>query len=239
MVHMSSEDAMLDRLTEYGLTFVQAKIYIILTRFGGAKPGRAADELGVHRSEVYRVSRELVKKGVAEEHKGRPIRFTPAPPKEALNTLLNEQEERIRHLKENVPTLVEWLNSQAQTRYEELSVLLIEDDETVSNSLSKLLKSAGHKVEEAKTGSEALKKNRENHYDIALIDIRLPDFDGTKLLKQLKKKNPKIVEIIITGYPSIQNAIEAVNEGADAYLVKPIKPAVLLSKIKEKMKQKK
>jgi ActR/RegA family two-component response regulator len=60
--------------------------------------------------------------------------------------------------------------------------------------------------------------------------------EGTKLLKMLREKTPEIKEIIITGYPSIENAVQAVNDGADAYLIKPIKPADLLAKIREKLK---
>jgi len=68
---------------------------------------------------------------------------------------------------------------------------------------------------------------------LALIDIRLPDMDGVQLLTSLKETSPKMIKIIITGYPSLQNAVEAVNKGADGYIVKPIKMSELLAMIKE------
>ena len=72
---------------------------------------------------------------------------------------------------------------------------------------------------------------------MALIDIRLPDMDGVQLLTALKETAPKMVKIIITGYPSLQNAVEAVNKGADGYILKPIKMGELLAMIKEHLKK--
>jgi len=59
-------------------------------------------------------------------------------------------------------------------------------------------------------------------YNAALIDIRLPDMEGTELLTRMKDTVPKVRKIIITGYPSMKNAIEAVNRKADAYVLKPV-----------------
>ena len=69
-----------------------------------------------------------------------------------------------------------------------------------------------------------------------MIDIRLPDMEGIELLTRMKDTTPKMRKIIITGYPSIQNAIEAVNRGADAYLVKPFDMDKVLATIKEQLK---
>jgi ActR/RegA family two-component response regulator len=57
--------------------------------------------------------------------------------------------------------------------------------------------------------------------------------DGIKLLRMLREGNPEIKEIVITGYPSLENAVQAINEGADAYLMKPLNPSDLLAKIRE------
>ncbi len=67
---------------------------------------------------------------------------------------------------------------------------------------------------------------------MAFIDIRLPDMEGTRLLTELKETTPRMVKIILTGYPSLQNAVEAVNKGADGYLVKPINIEDLLKTVK-------
>ena len=116
------------------------------------------------------------------------------------------------------------------------SVLLIDDDRRAVKSLSHLLETNGYNVDTSGDGSDALKKTRQKEYQIALIDILLPDVVGTKLLKKIKKERPDIKEIIITGYPSIQNAIEALNEGADGYILKPFDPKDLLTRLKESLK---
>lgn len=71
---------------------------------------------------------------------------------------------------------------------------------------------------------------------MALIDIRLPDMEGIELLTRMKDTTPKIRKIIVTGYPSLQNAIEAINKKADAYIVKPVDVKQLLDTIQEQLK---
>jgi DNA-binding NtrC family response regulator len=70
---------------------------------------------------------------------------------------------------------------------------------------------------------------------VALIDIRLPDMDGTEILRRMKDSIPKVRKIIVTGYPSMQNAINAVNLKADAYVVKPVDVDKLLGLIREQL----
>jgi DNA-binding response OmpR family regulator len=74
-------------------------------------------------------------------------------------------------------------------------------------------------------------------YNLALVDLRLPDMDGIELLTSMREAVPKTVKIIITGYPSQENAIEAVNRGADGYIVKPYTMEDLLRKIKEQLQK--
>jgi len=224
---------MLNLLSRYGLTEVQAKVYHILTKLNGATAADVAEQMGVHRSEVYRVSRELRDKGIVEEHKVRPVRFEPRPPGEVLEALLGEQVRRVEDLKENAPRLVDWLENQARTDDAKAHILLIDDDADARGSLALLLQSMGYETDEARSGGEALEKASLGVHSVALIDIRLPDISGTDLLRRLKERNPEIKEIIVTGFPSLENAIEAVNEGADAYLLKPIEHPILLAKIDE------
>jgi two-component system response regulator PilR (NtrC family) len=91
----------------------------------------------------------------------------------------------------------------------------------------------------AKDGEEAIKKTKNNFYNLALIDIRLPDMEGIELLHKLKDSTPKMIKIILTGYPSLDNAIDAVNKGADGYLIKPVNMSVLNEKIEEHLKKQK
>ncbi len=76
-----------------------------------------------------------------------------------------------------------------------------------------------------------------NFYNVALIDIRLPDMEGTKLLNAMKQTTPEMIKIILTGYPALQNAIDAVNKGAHCYMVKPINMDELLRTVEEQLKK--
>ena len=78
---------------------------------------------------------------------------------------------------------------------------------------------------------------KEKFFNMALLDIKLPDMEGTKLLVTMHENLPKMVKIMVTGYPSLENAVEALNLGADAYVMKPIKPEKLLALIKEKLEK--
>jgi len=93
-------------------------------------------------------------------------------------------------------------------------------------------------VDTAVTAKEAVDKSNASFYNLALIDIRLPDMEGTQLLTTMRDTVPKMVKIIVTGYPSLENAKDAVNMGADGYIVKPIMDTdEFLKKIKEHLKQ--
>lgn len=120
---------------------------------------------------------------------------------------------------------------------EHARILIVDDDETIRKSLATVLKEKGYLIETAESGREAISKSEKDAYNLAFIDIRLPDMDGVQLLTAMKETTPKMVKIIITGYPSLQNAIEAVNKGADGYIVKPIKMDELLPMITEHLKK--
>ncbi len=120
----------------------------------------------------------------------------------------------------------------------EKRILVIDDDEAVRKSMARLLQFEGYQVDTAKTGMEAVEKSKLNFYNLALIDIRLPDMEGTELLTTMRDTVPRIVKIILTGYPSVNNAIEAVNKGADAYVTKPVADTdEFLHKIREHLKK--
>ena len=114
-------------------------------------------------------------------------------------------------------------------------IIIVDDDETIRKSIATVLQTAGYIVDTAQSGKEAIEKTNSNFYNLALIDIRLPDMEGVQLLTGLKDTTPKMVKIMLTGYPSMQNAIDAVNKGADGYVVKPAKMDDLLKVVKEKL----
>jgi len=116
-------------------------------------------------------------------------------------------------------------------------ILIVDDDESIREVLTSILTDEGYIVEAVDTGEKAIKATHEKFYNLALIDIRLPDMEGTKLLTRLKDTVPKMRKIIITGYPTLQNAIEAVNKGADAYIIKPIDMEETLKVIREQLQK--
>jgi len=116
-------------------------------------------------------------------------------------------------------------------------ILVVDDDESIRKVLATILEEKGYIVDTVENGKEAIEKSHANFYNLALIDIRLPDMEGTKLLTSMKETTPKMVKIIITGYPSLENAMEAVNKGADAYILKPFNMDGVLNKIREHLKK--
>ncbi|TSA56520.1 response regulator [bacterium] len=116
-------------------------------------------------------------------------------------------------------------------------ILIVEDDENIRETMKNILQQSGYETDTAKTGREAEQKAKANVYNLALLDIKLPDMEGTQLLAKLHEDTPKMVKIMVTGYPSLENAMEALNQGADAYVTKPVKPEKLLALIKEKLEE--
>jgi len=116
-------------------------------------------------------------------------------------------------------------------------ILIVEDDENIRKTMKNILQQKGYETDTAKTGREAEEKAKTRFYNLALLDIKLPDMEGTQLLAKLHENTPKMVKIMVTGYPSLENAMEALNQGADAYVTKPVKPAKLLALIKEKLEE--
>lgn len=116
-------------------------------------------------------------------------------------------------------------------------IIVIDDDESIREMLSTILEEEGYSVDTAESGKEALLKTNAAFYNLALIDIRLLDMEGTELLVRIKDAVPKMRKIIITGYPTVHNAIEAVNRNADAYLVKPFDMSKALFVIRDQLKK--
>ncbi len=114
-------------------------------------------------------------------------------------------------------------------------ILVVDDDETIRTTMKAILEDEGYIVDLASSGKEAIRKTQENNYNIALLDIRLPDMEGIELLKLMKDTVPRTRKIMVTGYPSMQNAIGALNKHADAYLLKPVDVEKLLRIVKEQL----
>jgi DNA-binding NtrC family response regulator len=117
------------------------------------------------------------------------------------------------------------------------SILVVDDNESILETLSAILEEKGYRTDTAKNGKEAIEKAKTNFYNVALLDIKLPDIEGTKLLTKIEETTPKMVKIMITGYAALENAVEALNLGADAYIMKPVDPENLLKIMNEKLKE--
>ncbi|MCW4046050.1 MAG: response regulator [Candidatus Bathyarchaeota archaeon] len=116
-------------------------------------------------------------------------------------------------------------------------ILVIDDDENIRKVLETILTDEGYSVETAETAKKGIEKSEKSFFNLALIDVRLPDMEGIELLSKLRNTKPKMRKIIVTGYPTLQNAIAAVNKGADAYVMKPFDVEKILQTIKEQLKK--
>jgi DNA-binding response OmpR family regulator len=114
-------------------------------------------------------------------------------------------------------------------------ILIVDDDETIRTTMKAILEDEGYVVDLASTGEEAIQLTMKTTYNIALLDIRLPDMEGVELLKLMRDSVPRTRKIMVTGYPSMQNAIAALNKNADAYLLKPLDNEKLLNLVKEQL----
>ncbi len=112
-------------------------------------------------------------------------------------------------------------------------ILVVDDDKNIRIVFKMNLEDKGYEVDSAANGQEALDKASERFYNIVLIDIKLPDMEGTDLLNTFNEKRPKMKKIIVTGFPTLENAMKAVNEGADGYILKPVKIETLIETIEE------
>ena len=100
-------------------------------------------------------------------------------------------------------------------------LLIIDDDPGMCSTLSDILEDAGYEVRDYGGGKEALDWLKKNPFDVVIVDIKLPDMDGMKLLEQIRLINPESAVIMMTGYASVETAVEAMKEGAYAYVAKP------------------
>jgi DNA-binding NtrC family response regulator len=118
---------------------------------------------------------------------------------------------------------------------EHARILVVDDDKSIRKTLAAILKDEGYYVDAAENGKQAIEKTDSSYYNLALIDIRLPDMEGTELLTKMKDTTPKMRKIIITGHPSLRNAVEALNKEANAYILKPFDIKKALETIREQL----
>lgn len=113
------------------------------------------------------------------------------------------------------------------------SVLIVDDETIVRESLQDWLRSFGHEVAVAADGKQALQMIQEQEYGVVVLDLILPDMNGNEVLAEARKYRPGIKGIIITAYPSKDTVVDAMRLGAVDYLVKPFEPEELEELIKK------
>jgi DNA-binding NtrC family response regulator len=103
-------------------------------------------------------------------------------------------------------------------------ILIVDDEEVVRVSHLRSLVGTNFKTQAAKDGHEALSVMAKHPFDVILLDLRMPDLDGMDVLKIIKERWPESEVVVITGYPTIESAKQAVRLGANNYLAKPVGP---------------
>ena len=124
-----------------------------------------------------------------------------------------------------------------KVRDENEQILIIDDDESILRTLTLIFDKKGCETDTATTGREAIEKAKERFFNLALVDIKLPDMEGLDLLPALREIHPDIVLIIITAYASVDSAAEAPSRGVAAYLTKPLDVDELLAVAEEALDQ--
>lgn len=104
------------------------------------------------------------------------------------------------------------------------TILVVDDEEVVRRSHLRVLENEHCQVEAVGDGEQALKAMEAQPYDVVLLDLRMPGSDGMSILKTMKRRWPESEVIVITGYPSVDTAKEAIRLGACDYLAKPLAP---------------
>ncbi len=107
---------------------------------------------------------------------------------------------------------------------EKAKILVVDDEEIVRFAFLRALVGQRCNVEMVRNGVDALEAMRQRPYDVVLLDLRMPGMDGMTVLKTIKQNWPESEVIIITGYPAVESAKEAVTLGAFDYLAKPVGP---------------
>lgn len=101
------------------------------------------------------------------------------------------------------------------------TILIIDDEKSIRNTLSDILSYEGYKIEEAADGQEGINLFKKNTYDVVLCDIKMPKIDGMEFLEQAVEINPDVPIIMVSGHGNIDNAVEAVKKGAFDFISKP------------------
>ena len=120
---------------------------------------------------------------------------------------------------------------------EKANILIVEDNEVLAEFISDELLDNGYDTEIVSTGNQAVKKMKTDIFDVAILDIKLPDIKGTEVLVKLKEINPNVVCIMITGSATIETTIDALRGGAEDFIIKPLDLTRLIDIVNKAVKK--
>lgn len=118
-------------------------------------------------------------------------------------------------------------------------IMVVDDEEHIREVLKDFLESLSYEVVEAEDGEDALAKFEPNTFDVIISDLLMPRVDGLELLKKIRAMDKNVVFLMITGYPSIETAVEAIKKGAYDYITKPFHMEDVKMKIERAFEKKK
>ena len=115
-------------------------------------------------------------------------------------------------------------------------ILVVDDEERICEAVKRGLERTGYQVETSLDAMDALEKIHKGSWDMVICDIRMPEMDGMSLLDRIKEYDSNILVVMITGYASIESAVEAVKKGAQEYIPKPFSPEKLMARMRARLK---
>ena len=129
------------------------------------------------------------------------------------------------------------MTDQATETTSSARILVIDDEEIVHASVGKILRRAGYKTESVFSADEGFRRLKQETYDLVITDLMMPGMNGVELLRALRKEGIRATVVMITGYPTIRTALEAMRLGAMDYLAKPFTRKELLAPVLRALRQ--
>lgn len=120
---------------------------------------------------------------------------------------------------------------------QKINILIVDDEKGLRIGTQRLLQDEGYYVDVAENGTEGIKLGSSKDYDLAVIDLKMPDIEGIEVLREIKKVHPNTICFIATAFASYDTAIEATREGAFTYIPKPFSPEEILQNLEQGYKQ--
>ena len=121
---------------------------------------------------------------------------------------------------------------------EKAEIIVIDDEPVIGKSCRRILERAGHAVETTTNSIQALERIRQETFDVAIVDLKMPEIDGLELLQRIKQEHPEIMVIMITAYSTVDTAVKAIKMGAFDYVPKPFTPDELEITVKKALDKK-